>query len=129
MTSFMHDSPFSLILCWSLSFLLLLADPPSPFTFDHFLASPLPPPKSDSIYGQPPMPRADKLKYGSQSWVECMGVLRLRHSVQLSSAELNIPSLFNSAELNLCCNMHSVQLSRGDEVYSGPTQQFKFPAS
>ena len=24
MTSFMHDSPFSLILCWSLSFLLLL---------------------------------------------------------------------------------------------------------
>ena len=50
------------------------------------------------------------------------------HSVQLSSAELNIPSLFNSAELNLCCNMHSVQLSRGDEVYSGPTQHFKFPA-
>ena len=63
-----------------------------------------------------------------QSWVECMGVLRLRHSVQLSSAELNIPSMFNSAELNLCCNMHSVQLSRGDEVYSGPTQHFKFPA-
>ena len=35
-----------------------------------------------------------------QSWVECVGILILRHSVQLRSAGLNIPSLFNSAELN-----------------------------
>ena len=40
------------------------------------------------------------LTYYYQSWVECVGTLILRHSVQLSSAELNIPSLFNSAELN-----------------------------
>ena len=66
-----------------------------------------------------------------QSWVECVCTLILRHSVQLSSAELNIPSLFNSAELNawvvlssllstLCWVLlrHSVQLSWTERVYS-----------
>ena len=46
--------------------------------------------------------------YVNQSWVECVGILILRHSVQLSSAELNIPSLFNSAELNAWVVLYSL---------------------
>ena len=64
---------------------------------------------------------------GIQSWVECMGALTLRHSVQLSSECISECGTFNSAELNLCCNIHSVQLSRGEGLHSAHLSISNFP--
>ena len=60
---------------------------------------------------------------GKQSWVECMGALTLRHSVLLSSE----CGTLNSPELNLCCNIHSVQLSRGEGLHSAHLSISNFP--
>ena len=62
-----------------------------------------------------------------QSWVEYMGALTLRHSVLLRSEYISECGTLNSAELNLCCNMHSVQLSRGEGLHSAPLSISNFP--
>ena len=62
-----------------------------------------------------------------QSWVECMGALTLRHSVLLSSECISECGTLNSAELNLCCNIHSVQLSRGEGLHSANLSISNFP--
>ena len=62
-----------------------------------------------------------------QSWVECMGALTLSHSVLLSSEYFSECGTLNSAELNICCNIHSVQLSRGEGLYSAPLSISNLP--
>ena len=70
---------------------------------------------------------SDNRQTDKQSWVECMGALTLSHSVLLSSECFSECGTLNSAELNLCCNIHSVQLSRGEGLHSAPLSISNFP--
>ena len=56
-----------------------------------------------------------------------MGALTLSHSVLLSSECISECGTLNSAELNLCCNIHSVQLSRGEGLHSAHLSISNFP--
>ena len=56
-----------------------------------------------------------------------MGPLILSHSVLLSSEYFSECGTLNSAELNICCNIHSVQLSRGEGLYSAPLSISNLP--